>query len=132
MSLIYFHAFYEKIKLVEWFDGTATFYYLTDNQFGLGNYPIVFEFLKDKVALVKFMTWSALFLELVLSLLLFFKSKLSKKVLIYALYSAIIFHAILTILHGILPFLIIMIGVLCFYLLPKDYQKVVYLSIRKT
>ncbi len=128
ISLIYFQAFYKKILIKEWIDGTAVFYYITNVEYGLGSYQYVKEFFKEKYTLVKVLTWSTLLIELIVSLFVFFKHKFSLQILKKFLLIFILFHFILMVCFGIFPFFIVMCGLLVFYVLPRDFQKTIQIN----
>jgi len=123
ISLIYFQAFHKKIELLEWQNGTAVFYYVTHNEYGLGVYNGVKDFLQRNYFLVYLLTWGALFIELMLALLILVKSKLPLTVLYLILFLGIFFHFVIMFVHGLFPFFLVMSGVLCFYILPFEFEK---------
>ena len=131
VSLIYFQSFYKKILIPEWRNGTAVFYYITHNEFGLGRFDFVSELLMKNKFLIYIMTWGALVIELTLSMAIFFKYFISlrKKELLLA--CGILFHFILTFAHGLFPFLIVMSGILFVYIFPLDYQKKIEIKFRR-
>ncbi len=130
ISLIYFQAFCKKIYLNEWKDGTAVYYYLTNNEYGLGNYFSIKKILQNNIWLIKLMTWGTLFLEFFISIIILIKHLLKNKILYNMFFIFAFFHFILMICFGIMPFFIVMIGLLMFYLLPKDFTKKIYITFK--
>jgi|TARA_B110000967_G_C18762010_1_gene498368 antimicrobial peptide system SdpB family protein len=131
VSLIYFQSFYKKILIPEWRNGTAVFYYITHNEFGLGRFDPVNKLLLKNKFLIYIMTWGALAIELTISTVILFKSFISlrKKELLLA--CGILFHFTLTFAHGLFPFLLVMSGVLFIYIFPLDYQKKIEIKFRR-
>lgn len=131
ISLIYFQSFYEKILIPEWRNGTAVFYYIAHNEFGLGRFNLASKLLLKNRFLIYVMTWGALAIELTIAMVVLFKSFVSHRKKKILLAYGILFHFILTFIHGLFPFLIVMSGILFIYILPQDYQKKIDINLRK-
>lgn len=118
VSIIYFHAAVAKFFRVEWLDGTAVYYYLSDPMLGL---PKIFKSLLDPILtspLVAIVTWGTTILELLLFLGLFAKDQWKKPLLI----GGFVLHGCIAVMLGLISFSIIMFGALIIYLRPLDKE----------
>ncbi len=122
-SFIYFHAAVGKFKVLEWLNGTAVYYWLNNNLFGVNDsfLPYVNLFLTNPFIVVT-ITWGVLVLELLLSSMLFI-SNLRFKLVFMIL--GIIFHFLILLAHGLVSFFLIMSATLILYVPAKyfDYDK---------
>jgi len=116
VSIIYFHAAVAKYFEVEWIDGTALYYYLSDPMLGLPGFLKTFADPILSSPLVALLTWGTTVLEAFLFLGLFAKDKWKKPLLI----GGIVLHASIAIMLGLISFSIIMFAALILYLRPVD------------
>lgn len=116
---IYLHAFIGKLFVEEWKNGTAIYYWLTHNHFGVN--PI-FKNLTISILSNKFIviliTWGTLLLEFLLSSCILL-SKNDKKRYLF-LFLGIIFHFSIIIIHGLVSFFFTMSAALFLYLIPNN------------
>lgn len=116
VSIIYFSAAVAKFSNAEWLDGTAIYYWFLDPYMGAADWlrSLLLPILRlDSLVL---MSWSVLFLELVLSAALF----MPKQVWGLLLLPGIIFHVLIGFVFGIQSFAVIMIAALILYLRPTE------------
>jgi len=120
---IYFDAAISKLKVPEWVDGTAVYYWFTRPIFGVSDFliPVIYPLLKNPITLV-FITWGTLLLELSLAAAIVMKVKDRKTLLKLGLF----FHFMIVIVHGLPSFFFTMSSCLFLYLLP--FEK--YFSVR--
>ena len=114
---IYFEAATAKMRVEEWRDGTAVYYWFTDPAFGL------WEPIKSGVMpllatgwVVAALTWGAIALEMALFLGLVASHQYRQRVLV----AGVAFHAAIGLIHGIPSFAIAMFAALILYLRPFD------------
>lgn len=112
---IYLHAFVGKIAVPEWLNGTATFYWLTHEHFGINDIlrPLYNYFLGNAF-IVTLVTWGTLVFEFFLASAIFIDNKKVKSVLFF---SGVVFHFFILINHGLVSFFFAMSGALCLYLI---------------
>lgn len=115
---IYLHAFVGKIPIDEWLNGTATYYWLTHEYFGINDAikPIYLFFLSNSF-FVTIITWGVLFFEFFLSTAIFIDNK-ERKIKLFFL--GILFHLFILITHGLITFFFAMFSGLILYLLPNN------------
>jgi antimicrobial peptide system SdpB family protein len=115
MSILYLDAGIEKIKVPEWIDGTATYYWFNHNLFGS---PLwmrnIFGWVYKNDILTSVITLGVILLEILLSCALFMDLK-SKRLMFLC---SIVFHFIIFLTHGLPAFGCAMVGGLILYLLP--------------
>jgi antimicrobial peptide system SdpB family protein len=117
MSLLYLDAAVEKIKVPEWKDGSAVYYWVNHNLFGAPDFldrPINL-FLSSNTAMT-FTTWGVMILELLLFAALFMKQEYKNRLFV----AAVFFHFLIFIIHGLPTFGLAMTGGLILYLLPLN------------
>jgi antimicrobial peptide system SdpB family protein len=116
MAIVYANAALERLKNVEWADGTAIYYFFNDPMFGIPDYLAV---LLDPILnspIVVILTWGTTILELFL-----FSALISpKKYWNIFLWSGIFLHTSIALLLGLYSFSLIMIGCLLLFLHPLD------------
>lgn len=119
ISIIYFVAAIDKIyKLEEWRNGTAIYYWVNDNLFGLQSSLLtIINSLFQHTFIVTSITWGVIFIELLLSISFFFEWYIRKCILSMG----ILFHILIAVFLGIPTFSLTMIGILIFYLLPNNH-----------
>jgi antimicrobial peptide system SdpB family protein len=116
ISIIYFHAGVGKLKVGEWVDGTAIYYFLQDPLFA-GAPDIIISIFRYP-AILTFMTWGVLILETLLFLAIAVTLEKRK----YLFIPALIFHIAIMFLLGLVSFGCSMTAALIFYLLPDNYK----------
>jgi len=123
ISSLYFHAFIGKLAVKEWTDGTACFYWLTNETFGLPN--SIISFIKPVLHnrfIILILTWGTLLIELVLALGFLFKQEIKN----YIFVIGVVFHFLIWIFHGLGNFMLAMDAALILYLLPKNIKIPIY------
>ncbi|TXD80823.1 hypothetical protein ESY86_17440 [Subsaximicrobium wynnwilliamsii] len=118
---IYLHAFIGKLFVEEWKNGTAIYYWMTHNHFGIN--PIFKDFATQLLSnkfIVIIISWSTLALEFLLASCIIL-SQSNKKRYIF-LFSGILFHFGIMLIHGLVSFFFIMSAALFIYLMPKHSQ----------
>lgn len=112
---IYFEAGVSKLKVAEWRDGTAVYYWFTDPWFGFAEpvRSLAMPILTNSVA-VTAITWGALVLEM----FLFTGLVATRRTRGVLLVLGISFHAGIAMIHGLLSFVLVMWGALILYLRP--------------
>jgi len=121
VCIIYFHACVAKMKVPEWIDGTATYYWFTSNSFGAASWlkPIII-YLFSKPGIVVAFTWGTLILEAVLAMSIFMtRNKTNWKILLMV---GIVFHFGIIIIHGLISFFMAMTAALILYLFPLNMK----------
>lgn len=119
MAIIYIHSTFEKLKVPEWLNGTAVYYFLNHDLYGA--VPIVKRvmtplFLNPYITLL--LGWGTLILEMMLFAALFMSKTNRKKMLI----AGLIFHFAIILFHGLMSFFFAMAAGLILYLFPVDEQ----------
>lgn len=127
MMFVYLHAFVGKLFVEEWANGTAVYYWLTHEYFGV-NDILVGVFTKILIIpwVVMFFSWGTLFLEFLFagSILL---EKRNKKRRIILFFAAISFHCLIIIFHGLVSFFLVMAsGLMMYYFRPEDNLKSIF------
>lgn len=119
ISYLYLNSAITKMKNKEWLDGSAVYYYLNDNLYGLPK-PLynTFSFILES-PLVGFITWGTLLLQLLIFASVFSNSKY-KKIIFYL---AIFMHEIFALFMGLISFSIVMLAVLIFYFYDYNPRK---------
>jgi antimicrobial peptide system SdpB family protein len=117
MAVLYFFASAEKIKVAEWRDGSAFYYWFNHVPFG-ANEGVNFTFssVVNSQAMGPIISWSVIALEAILFAALFMDYG-KRKVL---LYFALIFHLLIIVVHGLASFFFAIAGGLVLYLWPPD------------
>lgn len=120
MAVIYFHAATEKIyKLDLWLDGTAVYYWLNDNVFGMTNWlSVIVNPIINIPYLLALLTWGVIISELIFSAALFMSPDRKIKLLKYAVF----FHFLIIVFHGLVSFFFAMTGGLILYLIQNDKE----------
>lgn len=111
ISYLYLNSAVTKMKNKEWLDGTAVYYYLNDNIYGLPSlFYNFFKFILE-TSMIGFVTWGTLILQLVISASIF----ASRRVKQIVFYFALLMHEIFALFIGLISFSIVMLAVLIFY-----------------
>jgi antimicrobial peptide system SdpB family protein len=116
MAGIYLHASVGKLKVPEWVDGTALYYWLTDDQMGVPGWlqRLLMPLLSRPT--VALLTWSVLVFEF----LLFMALVLDRKAQRVLLPLGILFHASIAVTYGLTSFFASMCAGLILLLRPLD------------
>ncbi|HVI47777.1 MAG TPA: sporulation-delaying protein SdpB family protein [Chitinophaga sp.] len=117
MSVIYFHSAVEKMKVAEWVNGTAVYYFLNNNLFG--PVPVIRNLIVTLMAsplIALLADWGVLLLEILLFAALFMSRKNKRRMLI----AGVAFHFTIIIMHGLVSFFFAMTAGLFLYLYPLD------------
>jgi antimicrobial peptide system SdpB family protein len=114
---IYYHAAVGKLRVTEWSDGTAIYYWLTHPLFGLNKVfePMVRPLLVSPIA-VPMLTWGVIILELFLMMGIVATERV-KKILLAA---GILLHSAIMLFQGLGSFSLTMFGALILFLRPFD------------
>jgi antimicrobial peptide system SdpB family protein len=114
---IYFHASVAKFAVEEWVDGTAIYYWAIHPTFGFPGWvkPLALWLLKNPVILCC-TTWGVMILEYLLSVGLF----LPKRYWRWLLYTGLMFHFAILVLHGLVSFTLAASAGLLLYLRPLE------------
>ncbi len=119
MSVLYFDAAIEKIKIKEWIDGTAVYYWFNDPIFGaVGIWHYLFGFLFTSPLATPVIAWSVMLFELVLGSGIFMSERYKPKLFTLA----VLFHLFIILIHGLFSFFFSVVGGLILYLLPINFQ----------
>jgi antimicrobial peptide system SdpB family protein len=119
---IYFHAAVGKLRVQEWTDGTALYYWFTHPDFGASR-PL-FWLLRPLLihgTTLALMTWCSILVEFSL----FMALVMPKRAWGYFLRLGIAFHVMIALIHGLVSFGFAMIAALVLYLRPTEKPFVV-------
>lgn len=116
---IYLQAAVSKMKVTEWRDGTAVYYWFTDPWFGFSEpvRSLAMPILANSAAITA-ITWGALMLEM----FLFTGLVATRRTRAVLLFLGISFHAAIALIHGLLSFALVMWGALILFLRPVDEE----------
>lgn len=119
MAILYFQAAVDKLFVTEWKDGSAVYYWFTNNIFGIGGSArdVAVQLLSNSV-IVSAISWGTIVLEILLFGALFSNSTY-KKIMLYA---GIGFHFMIILVHGLPGFFFAMLGGLILYLRPLENE----------
>lgn len=114
---IYLHAATAKLRVDEWVNGTAVYYWFTDPVFGAPAYlqPLVRPLLWSPTGVVA-LTWGAMAIELFLFAGIFATARTRAVLLVVG----IMFHGLIGLLQGLPSFSLAMWGALILYLRPTN------------
>lgn len=116
VAVIYLHSAVAKLGEEAWLDGTVVYYWLNDPVFGASGFrKEIVDDLVANPAIVTLLTWGTLAVELMLAFALFATSTFRKAMLPLG----IALHAGIAVFLGLLPFSIVMVGALCFFLVDN-------------
>lgn len=117
VAIVYFEAAVAKIRVDEWRDGTATYYYLLDPTFGAPTWlrPLA-ERVLTSAAGVTAITWGTIVLEAALFAGLVAEHRWRRVLLI----AGIAFHAAIAVVAGLTSFGLVMTAACVLYLRPLD------------
>ena len=117
-AFIYFNTAVEKIYLTpEWKSGTAMFYIVNNQMFGMSDFMQDLLRIITSSKIVFFQTWLVILSHLALSYALFIK----RKDKIHFIYTGILLHSAIALFMGLYSFSIVMFGLLVLYLLPFNF-----------
>jgi antimicrobial peptide system SdpB family protein len=114
---IYLHAAVGKLRVQEWADGTALYYWFNNPDYGAT--PAIWNLLAPLLRhgpVITLMTWGSILLELSL----FTALVMPKKVRIYFLPLGLGFHLTIAVIHGLVSFFFAMAAALILYLRPTE------------
>ena len=113
MAGVYLHAFVAKMQVDEWKDGTALYYWFTDNDFGLPRAMMwaIEPLLLNGMGLVV-LTWGSILIEIVL----FIGVVASERIRAWLLWLGLGFHGLIAVGIGLWSFSTTMAGALILYL----------------
>jgi antimicrobial peptide system SdpB family protein len=114
---VYFHAAVGKLKVEEWVDGTAVYYWFTDPNVGMADWmrPFLLPLLHTGTG-VSLLTWGSLLIEFLLFTGLTMDRRLRKPLLVVG----ITFHGLISLVHGLVSFGFAMWALLVLYLWPVE------------
>jgi antimicrobial peptide system SdpB family protein len=117
VSGIYFHAAVGKLKVAEWQDGTAMYYWFGHPVFGVNpHFRWLIDMAMSTPAVVTAVTWGSIVLELFLCMGLLAVRRARTVLLV----GGIAFHAGILLFMGLFTFSITMFAALILYLRPWD------------
>jgi antimicrobial peptide system SdpB family protein len=118
--MLYFHAMIGKFEVNEWLNGSAVYYWVMHPVFGINEnfYFLLIPLLKSPIILLS-ITWSVLFIELILAANIFYTNK---KIKFTSLAIGLLFHFMIIIAHGLVSFFFSMASLLLLYLVSKNYN----------
>lgn len=114
IAIVYFDSVVEKLKVQEWVDGTAVYYFTKDPIMGFNS---VFTMLSNWIVespFVVLITWLTLLVQMILVFALVLPKKYWKSILIVA----ILMHEVFALFLGLITFSLTMLGALIIYLVP--------------
>jgi antimicrobial peptide system SdpB family protein len=113
MAVVYLHASLAKLTVPEWQDGTALYYWLSDETFGYAAWlrPLMQPLLQNAWT-VAALTWAAVLLEFVLALGLFASPRQRRWLLV----AGLSLHGTIALIMGLVTFAFAMAGGLVIYL----------------
>jgi antimicrobial peptide system SdpB family protein len=117
IAYIYFDAWYSKMFIQEWKNGTAIWYYAHHSVFGFIDTPFI-EFLLKNSLICMILTYSVLILEFFLAISIFCNINAKIKKIIFVI--GIIFHTTISFEIGIISFGFCMYSALIILLLPLN------------
>ncbi|MGS2737836.1 sporulation-delaying protein SdpB family protein [Sinomicrobium sp. M5D2P17] len=117
VSIIYLNASIAKLKLEEWRNGTAIYYFFNSPTLGMSKISaFIFDPIINNPVGVTFMTFFTLFFELMLFCSIFMAQRI--KYMLFVL--GIFFHFMIILVHGLPTFFLSMSAALVFLLIPKN------------
>lgn len=114
---IYLHAFIGKIAVEEWANGTALYYWVTHNHFGINDLfvGIANKLLSNNIVILV-ITWGVLSVQFLLAANILLRQDDNRR--FYFLLFGIIFHFMILLVHGLFSFFFVMSSCLILYLIP--------------
>ena len=121
VAVIYFNSSVGKFAVPEWANGTAVYYWLTNQSFGMNELlnPVMMPILANPF-FIAFITWGVLIFELFLFSCLFTSNK---KIIKWAFILGIGFHFSIVVFHGLVSFFFTMAAALTLFLITKKTYK---------
>jgi antimicrobial peptide system SdpB family protein len=128
VAVVYLHASVGKMKVEEWTNGTAVYYWFLHPVFGAADWlrPVLVPLLMSPVP-VTVLTWGAVILELILFAGLFMERRHRR----WLLWVGLAFHFGIVLVHGLVGFFFAMAGALILYLWPPDGKPQIRLPQRR-
>lgn len=117
MALLYLNAGTAKASAPEWYNGTAVYYWFTDNMFGAPEWLLLFlnPVIQHPIG-VSILTWGVIATEIFFFVALFLPQRYKYR----AFFLAVLFHFAIVMVHGLTSFWMAMSGGLILYLLRID------------
>jgi antimicrobial peptide system SdpB family protein len=116
ISIIYLSASIGKLKVDEWRNGTAIYYWLNNNIFGAPSILVpTVNLITSFGLLTAIASWGTLLLEFLLGISFNWSSKSKQKLF----YIAVMFHFLIFVFHGLFTFMITMTATLILFLNPN-------------
>jgi len=132
VCLVYFHAAAGKLRVNEWIDGSALYYFFNHPVFGVPeNYKPYINPILYHGPLIALMAWSVLAVEFFIAANLFSKPVFKP----WALGLGIFFHTMTIFIHGLPSFALVMYAALILFLVPihsPRLTKILLLITRRT
>jgi antimicrobial peptide system SdpB family protein len=117
ISFVYLQAFMDKCYIKEWYNGTAVYYWLNHNMFGLqGSIQNFTNSILSNKYICSTITWSVLLSELFVAYALVGGKEIKK----VAFYIGLVLHALFFIFLGLPTFMLSMYSALILYLWETD------------
>jgi antimicrobial peptide system SdpB family protein len=118
MCVVYLHASVGKMRIPDWLNGTAVYYWFSHPVFGLPEFmqPLLHSVLAYPAVVIA-ATWGPMLLELALAAALFLPWGRRKAVLLVL---GLLFHFTIFLVHGLGSFFFSMAGGLILYLVPLE------------
>jgi antimicrobial peptide system SdpB family protein len=116
-AVIYLNASIAKLRVEEWVDGTAVYYYMLEPRIGMPDWertlltPVL-----ESPAGVALLSWGTIVFEFVLFTALLVKPSIRKRLLPFA----IAYHLSIAVIFGLFSFSLTMTALLILYLWPAD------------
>jgi antimicrobial peptide system SdpB family protein len=117
VSVVYFFSAWAKLKDVTWRDGSAIFFWANEPYTGWPNWmDSIKEYFFQYSLPSTIISWSVIGIEFLISFAYLFSKPIKNKIFI----SAIIFHLMIAIFHGLVSFSLVMIAALILFIRPLD------------
>jgi antimicrobial peptide system SdpB family protein len=124
VSVVYFFSAWAKLKDVTWRDGSAIFFWANEPYTGWPNWMGSFkEYFFQYSLLSGIISWSVIVIEFLIAFAYLFSRPAKNKIFI----SAVVFHLMIAIFHGLVSFSLVMIAALILYIRPlnKNEEKII-------
>jgi len=121
VCVIYLHSMVGKLSVYEWVNGTATYYWLTHEYFGIHFFlrPF-FEWFLGNPFFVSLITWGELVIEFLIAAAIV--TCRENRLRYFFLVIGILFHFSIFIFHGLSSFFFAMLASLILYLVPNNFN----------
>jgi len=120
ICIIYLHSGIDKLRIEEWTNGTCTYYWFTNNIYGVAEWfrPTMIKIMSLPVVVVV-ITWGTIIFEIFLGMAILMKrNQFNWKVLLLL---GLLFHLGIVLIFGLVSFFMAMASCLILYLVPMDY-----------